>query len=113
MEDISIEFRAKLKSIMASNLSEELQEEFIDTLLDSVKYATVEVYRVQFYDGDIQNGGDCYYWTYEEAEEGIDEAKKVLNGWTSRISEPELVFLDDADIDVLLEALREEVALEK
>jgi hypothetical protein len=94
-----LKIQGELKNAQFDQLDSKAQEEIqvalgiCDNLIDGKT-----VYRVEFYDGDVQNGGQEDFWTEEEALEEIDEMKDKLNGWTSRISEPKEISLKESDL---------------
>jgi hypothetical protein len=101
--ELTKDFYEKIEAITKSNIDSAMKQDIIDDL--SIHADNVLVWAVTFYDGDAQNGGTCHFWTYEDAELEIENMKDQLNGWTSRIADPEAVSLNEADIHALLEAM--------
>jgi len=64
-----------------------------------------EVYVVNFRvmknrHGNYENGGEAYFWTFDEAENFIADFKKHNDGWSSDIDEPKLTAFTEADIEM-------------
>ncbi len=104
--DLTKDLYLKLEAVIKSNISKDIKLEIVNDLINHAS-PLATVWAVEFYDGDAQNGGTCYFWTYEDANDEIGNMKEQLNGWTSSISEPEVVSFEDADMDDLLREIEE------